>query len=100
MGGIRPVPGLQGVGHTVKGVNPMDVEEAIRTLVAVRAYEERPVSEGIVRRILEAGRLSASASNRQPWHFVVVENRGTLRQLGEVAETGPYIAEAALAIVV
>jgi nitroreductase len=78
----------------------MDVQEAIRTMVAVRAFDDRPVPGGIVTQILEAGRLSASASNGQPWHFIVVEERDTLRRLGEIAETGPYIAEAPLAIVV
>lgn len=78
----------------------MNVEDAIRTMVAVRHYDERPVPDTIVRRILEAGRLSASASNSQPWHFIVVENRETLRRLGSLAKTGPYIAEAPLAIVV
>ena len=38
--------------------------------------------------------------NRQPWHFIVVQNRDSLRQLGALAKTGPYIAQAALAIVV
>lgn len=78
----------------------VNVEDAIRTLVAVRGYDDRPVPETIVRRILDAGRLSASASNGQPWHFVVVQDRKTLRQMGAMAQTGPYIAEAPLAIVV
>ena len=56
--------------------------------------------DAVLRRILEAGRLSASAMNQQPWHFVVVEDRDTLRRLGELAPTGPYIAQAPLAIVV
>ena len=38
--------------------------------------------------------------NGQPWHFVVVENRDTLRQLGALAKTGPYVAQAPLAVVV
>jgi nitroreductase len=38
--------------------------------------------------------------NAQPWHFVVVENRDTLRKLGELVRTGPYIAQAPLAIAV
>jgi nitroreductase len=38
--------------------------------------------------------------NGQPWHFIVVENRDMLHQLGALARTGPYIAQAALAIVV
>lgn len=78
----------------------MDVNEAIRTLLAVRGYQDRPVPEEVLRRILEAGRLSASASNKQPWHFVVVQDRDTLRQLGASTRHGPYIADAPLAIVV
>jgi nitroreductase len=78
----------------------MDVNEAIRTLLAVRSYQDRPVPEEVLRRILEAGRLSASAANKQPWHFVVVQDRDMLRQLGASTRHGPYVAEAPAAIVV
>jgi len=78
----------------------MEVFEAVSTLLAVRSYESRPVPPEIVRRIVEAGRLTGSSMNRQPWHFIVVENPETLRQLGALATTGPYIAQAPLAIVV
>jgi nitroreductase len=78
----------------------MDVIEAIRTLLAVRRYQDRPVPEATVSRILEAGRLTGSAMNRQPWHFVVVQDRERLRQLGRLASSGPYVAQAPLAVVV
>jgi nitroreductase len=78
----------------------MDVREAIRTLRAIRAFQEAPVPQDIIREVLEAGRLSASASNGQPWHFTVVENRETLERIGDIATTGPYIAQAPVAIVV
>lgn len=78
----------------------MDVFEAIRTLLAVRRYDARPVPEASVRRILEAGRLTGSSMNGQPWHFLVVQAPDTLQQLGAMLKTGPYIAQAPLAIVV
>ena len=78
----------------------MDVFEAIRTLLAVRSYRDTPVPDETLRRILEAGRLTASGMNAQPWHFIVVQDRETLRQLGALAQSGPYIAQAPLAIVV
>jgi nitroreductase len=78
----------------------MEVFDAVRTLLAVRRYQDRPVPEDVIRRVLEAGRLTASASNRQPWHFVVVQERDALRQLGALVPSGPYIAQAPLAIVV
>lgn len=78
----------------------MDVFEAVRTILAVRSYQDKPVPEDVVRRIVEAGHLTASSMNRQPWHFIVVQDRGTLQRLGSLVKTGPYIAQAALAVVV
>ena len=78
----------------------MEVFEAIRTLLAVREYEDRAVPEEVVARILEAGRLTASGMNKQPWHFVVVQDREMLRRLAAAAPSGPYVASAPLAIVV
>ena len=78
----------------------MDVFKAVRTILAVRRYQDKPVPEDVVRRIVEAGHLTASSMNLQPWHFIVVEDRDTLRALGALAMTGPYIAQSAFAIVV
>src|SRR3989441_6704864 len=78
----------------------MDVFEAVRTALAVRSYAETPVPADVIRRIVESGRLTGSSMNGQPWHFVVVEDRDTLRQLGRLARSGPYIAQAPLAVVV
>jgi nitroreductase len=78
----------------------MEVFEAVRTMLAVRRYLDRAVPETIVQRIVEAGRLTGSAMNLQPWHFIVVQDRDTLRRLGGLARSGPYVAEAPLAIVV
>ncbi len=78
----------------------MEVFEAVRTMLAVRRYLDRAVPETIVQRIVEAGRLAGSAMNLQPWHFIVVQDRDTRRRLGALARSGPYVAEAPLAIVV
>jgi nitroreductase len=78
----------------------VDVFEAVRTLLAVRSYGDTSVPEPVIQRIVEAGRLTASGMNAQPWHFIVVQNPETLRQLAALAPTGPYIAQAPLAVVV
>jgi nitroreductase len=78
----------------------MDTFETVRTVLAVRAYQDKSIPAEIVRRIVESAWLTASSRNGQPWHFIVVENRETLKKLGAMARTGPYIAQAPLAIVV
>jgi nitroreductase len=76
------------------------VFEAVRTVLAVREYQDRSIPDDVLGRIVEAGHLSASASNAQPWHFVVVRDRAGLRDLGGLVARGPYIAGAAAAVVV
>jgi nitroreductase len=78
----------------------MEVFEAVRTILAVRAYQDTPVPEDVVRRIVEAAHLSPSSMNKQPWHFIVVQDRDTLSALGQRDRTGPYVAQAPLAVVV
>jgi nitroreductase len=65
-----------------------------------RGYDRRPVPEDLVLRVLEAGRLAGSAHNRQPWRFVVVEDRDVLSQLAVCAFSPGLIVLAPLVIVV
>ena len=65
----------------------MDVAEAIRTKRSTRQFAPRPVGEDVISAILNAGRRAQSSKNTQPWQFVVVRERATLRQL---AESGPF----------
>jgi nitroreductase len=78
----------------------MEVFDAVRTVLAVRQFQEKPVPEPLVHQIIEAGHLTASSMNGQPWHFLIVEDKEKLRQLGALVQTGPYIAQAPLAIIV
>ena len=50
----------------------MDVFEAIRTRRSIRKYRKKPVEQEKLSRVLEAARLSPSATNSQPWRFIVV----------------------------
>ncbi len=77
-----------------------EVFEAVRTLIAVREYDDRELPADLARRIVEAGCLTASASNLQPWQFVLVRNRDSLRKLGSLIRTGPYVARSAAAVIV
>jgi nitroreductase len=78
----------------------VEVFDAVRTVLAVRQFQDKSIPEPIVHQTVEAGHLTASSMNEQPWHFIVVEDKEMLHQLGRLAQTGPYIAQAPLAIVV
>jgi len=52
----------------------MDAYLAVVSKREVRSYADRPLPDELVRQILEAGRVTGSSQNRQPWRFVVVED--------------------------
>ena len=79
---------------------PNPVFDAVRTVLAVREFDDTPLPEGLLGRIAESGHLTASASNLQPWHFVVVNKPEHLQELGRLVRTGPYTANAAAAVIV
>lgn len=62
----------------------MEVFDAVRTLLAVRSYLDKSIPADAIRRIVEAGRVTGSSMNGQPWHFIVVQDHETLRKIGEL----------------
>jgi nitroreductase len=77
---------------------PPTVFDTIKGTRAVRAFTAEPLPEEAVTRILNAGRLSGSAKNMQPWHFVAVQNRDTLRALAECGAFAGHLAGATLGV--
>jgi nitroreductase len=77
----------------------MSVSELIRTKHAVRQFTSEPLSEEAIRTILNAGRRAQSSKNTQPWHFIAIRDRETLRQLAECGRFAGHLAGAAVAIV-
>ena len=78
----------------------MNVYECLKDRRTVRAFKPTPVSEATLAKILNAARWAPSSRNQQPWHLVVVRNKETLAQMGRIASTGSFLAEAPLAIAV
>ena len=77
----------------------MDVFDAIRQRSSVRAYKATDVEEEKLKKILEAARLSPSASNRQEWKFIVVKSKETKKKLANAAFGQSFIGEAPIVIV-
>jgi nitroreductase len=65
-----------------------------------RSYAERPVPEDVQRRILDAGRLSGSAQNKQPWTFVVVESDEAKARVAETVYAGDNVRTCAFAVAI
>jgi len=49
--------------------------EQILSRRSIRKFKNKPVSEEVLNNILEAGRRAPSATNKQPWHFVIARDQ-------------------------
>ncbi|MGQ9468279.1 MAG: nitroreductase family protein [Nitrososphaerales archaeon] len=78
----------------------MDVLEAIKTRRSIRRYRKDPIQEGLIFKILEAGRWAPSAGNSQPWHFILIKDEQIKRSVAEATTYGKFLAEAPIGIAV
>jgi nitroreductase len=78
----------------------METFECIRKRRDIRNFIEMDVSDEVIMKIIEAGRLAPSAMNLQPWHFIVINDKQTLKALGPLCTSGRFVADASVAIVV
>jgi nitroreductase len=78
-------------------MDKMDTLEAIRKRRSIRRYEDAAIPKADLETIVDAGRLAATGSNRQPWEFVVVTKQATIEQF---KTAGDWITKAAAVIVV
>jgi nitroreductase len=74
--------------------------DAMRARRNVRQFTDQPVPDEALDRILEAGRRAPSASNWQPWDFVLVTDRAQLVELAKVWQYAQHVAGAAAAIAI
>jgi len=78
----------------------MDALKAIHTRRSIRRYEDRPVPEELVEDVLRAAMMAPSAVNKQPWHFVVIDDRELLSEIPKINPNAAMAAGAPLAILV
>jgi len=71
----------------------------LRRLNATRVFRPDSVPDDAVKDILQVARWSGSASNVQPWEFLVIRDRDTLQKITEVSPNVRHAANAPLAIV-
>lgn len=77
----------------------LTVWKAIKTRRSIRKFAPDDIPEDKVEQMLEAARLAPSASNRQPWRFLVVRDKRTRKELSRICLEQEFIEEAPVVIV-
>jgi nitroreductase len=78
----------------------MDVLEAIRNRSVVRQFKPDIIPEDVLRKILEAARWAPSPFNTQPWEFIIIRDKETLKSISKYARYSGYLEAAPMAIAV
>jgi len=71
--------------------------ELLSRRTSTRTFLDQPIAENVVHEILEAGRLSPSGGNEQPWRFGVITDKALIAEIAKLARQ-PWIAAAPLII--
>ncbi|MBY8996670.1 MAG: nitroreductase family protein [Candidatus Thorarchaeota archaeon] len=77
----------------------MDTIKAIRDRRSIRKYKSDDVEEEDLQTILQAGRWAPSASNKQPWHFIIIRNQEMRTKLAGIHNYGRFMKESSVVIV-
>ena len=74
--------------------------KSIKERRSIRKYKDREIPKEILEELVDCGRLAPSARNVQPWEFIVVTEKETLKMLGKIISTGPFVEDSAACIVI
>ena len=77
----------------------MTIIELLTKRFSVRKFQQKPVPEKALGDILEAGRLSPSGGNEQPWAFGVITEPDLIKQIAQIACNQSWIESAPLLII-
>src|SRR5262249_25577791 len=80
----------------------MDFLEIISTQRAIRRFTTQPLTDELIRQVLEVAIRAPSGGNRQPWRFIIVRDPDIKQKLGvlyaqctdELVTKTPYYAKA------
>ena len=76
----------------------MELKEVIKNRKSIREYEDRPIPEDKLLRVLEAARMAPSGANSQEYKFVVVRDAKIRQKLAQAAEGQTFVAQAPVVI--
>lgn len=74
--------------------------DVIHERTSIRSYQDRPVTREQLETIVRAGMAAPSAMNKQPWLFIVIDDKDVLNDLGKDIRTSQMVTKAAAAILV
>ncbi|MBS7656052.1 nitroreductase family protein [Candidatus Bathyarchaeota archaeon] len=77
-----------------------DFIELIKSRRSVRKYQDKPVPNEFLQKLLEAAHWAPSAHNSQPWEFVILRDKEVKRKVAEASAWGKFLSKSPLGIAI
>lgn len=81
-------------------MEPSELLQLMKDRRSIRAFTQDPVPDEVIHMILEAGQWCQSASNKQPWRFIVIKDAALIKKLCKMAKYGNFIDKASIVIAI
>ncbi|NHK30210.1 MAG: nitroreductase family protein [Asgard group archaeon] len=77
----------------------MEILELLKSRRSIRKYKDTPVEKEKIEKCLEAARWAPSASNKQPWEFIIVTDKTLREKFAEIHPYAKFVAESPVVFV-
>jgi nitroreductase len=81
-------------------IDPEIFLKFLKSRRSIRNFQEKPISDTEIAMILEAGRWAPSASNRQPWEFIVIKDKEILKAISKLVGYAKFFIQAPVAVAI
>jgi nitroreductase len=85
---------------TVDQSTSNEITTVMKKLRQSRRFLDKPIPQDIVRELLDVARWTGSAKNTQPWEFIVIDDKSTLKALSEAGAFTQFLDGSALGIAI
>ncbi|MBU1887731.1 MAG: nitroreductase family protein [Candidatus Omnitrophica bacterium] len=78
----------------------MEFFDVIKNRKSVREYSDKKIDRGLIEKIIDAGRMAATARNEQPWEFIATSDKEVMKKICSMCPNGPFIKDASYLLAV
>ena len=89
---------VSGLSVAQTEINP--TLETIFNRTSIRSYSDQKVEKDQIMTLLKAGMSAPSAVNKQPWEFIVIDDKDLMGKIGDEFKNAGMIKKASCAIIV
>lgn len=89
---------MSGISVAQTEINP--TLETIFNRTSIRSYSDQKVEKDQIMTLLKAGMSAPSAVNKQPWEFIVIDDKDLMGKIGDEFKNAGMVKKASCAIIV